>query len=527
MRSGRVAAAGLAFAASLLIAAPAFAAATVPGPVRLRVGVVGPIGALDPARATTQAAREIDALQYASLTTFSLYPLHVAPGLAATWTATGDGSSFVYTLRAATWSDGSPVTAGDVVASLDRARDEKWPVAAGRLDGITAVARGRAVVEVTRSGAAGPLPSLPVPVVPARQTAPPGTPGALGSGDWVVAEQRADSVRMVVVNRPGRPVLDEITFRSYRDSDALEDAIARGDVDIAAGIRASRYRALQDTAGVTAIHANDGDQWVLRLAATDATVRHAISRAVDRDALVQTLARGVGRAQVVPIVARAEEWALPSDQADALDTSLAYDVAATRAYGERAPHSKLTLATPDDATGTAIGRELTRQLAAAGITLVPVTNGARADVTLVRREPGDDPTVALAPYTCAGGVWCDATFDASFARLTTDADVEARHDAVHAMVQRIAEQAVEVVLFAPDELQAYRTDRVTGMLAEPADQRLVVFWPSIEQYRAIHAAPLRGAEELPGTTYAALALSGAAVIAVAVFVVDRIVHARR
>lgn len=49
----------------------------------------------------------------------------IEPGLAERWTVTDDGLSYIFRLRDATWSDGTPVTAAQVVRVLRKAAQEK------------------------------------------------------------------------------------------------------------------------------------------------------------------------------------------------------------------------------------------------------------------------------------------------------------------------------------------------------------------------------------------------------------------
>ena len=169
MRSARAIAVRSSFVAALfLLPVAAVAPIAAAGPVRLTIGVIGPIGSLDPATATSAVAREVWQLQYPTLTTFAPSPLDVVPGLADAWTATPDGRGFVYTLRPATWTDGQPVTATDVVSSLDRARDGHWPYAAGMVEGLSAIALDPSTVQVTSSNPHRALPVLPLHVFPRR-----------------------------------------------------------------------------------------------------------------------------------------------------------------------------------------------------------------------------------------------------------------------------------------------------------------------------------------------------------------------
>ena len=205
-----------------------------------------------------------------------------------------DGRGWIYTLRPGlTWSDGKPVTAADVVYSLEHARDEHWPYAGDSLDGLHG-ARDR---RPHRRGARRPrpthaaCPALLLHVVPAHvfsKVADLDTDvAALGvaDGTWHVDgdDRRLGAARR---GRPAAngPALQQIVFRTYPNADALIDALAAQ-----AGRRRQRsarlrHRAARALPDVTVDHAGDGTQYVLRdrLDPTE-QVRQAISLAIDRD----------------------------------------------------------------------------------------------------------------------------------------------------------------------------------------------------------------------------------------------------
>ncbi len=520
MRRTRAAAALTLLAAGMLLAtAPPLAAAD---PVRLTIGVIGPIGSIDIAKGTSDAANEVWKLQYPTLTGFAVDDLETVPGIADAWTANADGHGYTYTLGAATWSDGKPVTAADVASSLRRARDEDWPSAAGLLDGLDARVVDDRTVEITTTGEIGALPTLPLHIVPESGDS------KVSAGDFVVTAADDSEVRMEVIDRPGRPALDEIVFRSYSDAAALEHALGRGDVDIAAGFANDDLAAVRAIDGAIAIHSNDGDQWYLQARVGDPILRQAIARAIDRDALVGSAVAGVGRPAVAPIVARGQEWQLDDAEVQTLAEQLRFAPDDAKALVQKlATVPTLTLAAPDDAVGDAIADSVIAALDAVGVTVERVGGGAPADLTVARRDPTDDPTAALAQYTCSAGIWCDARYDAAFAQYSATSDPATRQAAARTMVRRLTDGLPEIVLFAPDELQAYRVDNVAGIQRDPDVSRLVVFWPSAEQYRGMVPAAAAASEELPAVTFAALALASAAVVAAGVVVIDRRIQARR
>ena len=462
-------------------------------------------------------------LQYPTLTAFAVDDLETVPGIADAWTANADGHGYAYTLGAATWSDGQPVTAADVVSSLRRARDEDWPSAAGLLDGLDARVVDDRTVEITTTGEIGALPTLPLHIVPESGDS------KVSAGDFVVTAADDSEVRMEVIDRPGRPALDEIVFRSYSDAAALEHALGRGDVDIAAGF------ANDDLAAVQRDRRCDRDPQQRRRPVVPASCASATRssgrpsrRAIDRDTLVGSAVAGVGRPAVAPIVARGQEWQLDDAEVQTLAEQLRFAPDDAKALVQQlATVPTLTLAAPDDAVGDAIADSVIAALDAVGVTVERVGGGAPADLTVARRDPTDDPTAALAQYTCSAGIWCDARYDAAFAQYSATSDPATRQAAARTMVRRLTDGLPEIVLFAPDELQAYRVDNVAGIQRDPDVSRLVVFWPSAEQYRGMVPAAAAASEELPAVTFAALALASAAVVAAGVVVIDRRIQARR
>ncbi len=76
---------------------------------------------LDPQRASTASEARYVAALFEGLTTAAEDGVTVAPGLATSWEESPDGLIWVFRLREAAWSNGDPVTAGDVVYAWRRA----------------------------------------------------------------------------------------------------------------------------------------------------------------------------------------------------------------------------------------------------------------------------------------------------------------------------------------------------------------------------------------------------------------------
>jgi len=474
-RAGAVRKVALAVAAALLASGPV-ASVRAAGPARLVIGVVGAAPTDDPL-----VERDVRNLQFPPLVGLAADTLDPVPVVAESWSRAGDG--WTYTIRAGrTWSDGTPVTTADVVHSLEQQRDA-FPAVTARAEDDR---------RVTVVGIDDPV--FLLNVMPAHAA---GHDDKVSGGDWQLADEAGDQLVLRVVERPGRPALDEIVFRSYPDADMLLDALADGDVDVAARIPPARYDDLRAIGGATALHANDGDQWLMRVRIDDPSVRHAIARSIDRDALVAAVAHGVGRSSPVPIVARGQRWRLDHDEERALAEQL--EPGSTTSIDTR-----ITIAAPPDETVTAIATFVEDALTEAGARVTRADDTSGADVVITLRDPTDDPRPALAAYTCAEGVWCDPRYEAAFAALAAG-DEAARTEAVHGMVSLLAEEGVEVTLFEPDILQGLRTDNVTGLLREPRTERLVVLWPSVQQYGEAVPTSTLGGEHIPDSVFAAIA----------------------
>jgi ABC-type transport system substrate-binding protein len=233
--------------------------ATPAEPLRLTVGAMGTIGSLDPRTGDSTIAREVWKIQYPTLTALDPKTLDPTAGIAIAWNPLPNGRGWRYELRPKlTWSDGKPVTAADVVYSLDHARDDNWPYAdLGRFDGLTARALDSHTVSVTTRSKTHVLPGLPLHVVPAHVFSKHADIGndiaALGVADgvWHVVAKSADSVTLGVLGRPGGPPLDQIIFRAYPSTDALIDALERGDVDVIGNISDREIDRLHALDGVT------------------------------------------------------------------------------------------------------------------------------------------------------------------------------------------------------------------------------------------------------------------------------------
>lgn len=224
------------------------------GTVRI---VAGEPATLDPAQTGDQASAAFIAQLFEGLTAFDA-DLQVRPALAASWTTSADGRRITFRLRPdLAFSDGSPLTAGDVVRSWLRLIDPvaPSPLAALLEDVVGASARlsgsgSEADVGLRASGDSEVVVDLVTPASdfaaivagPTFGVVPPGVgrdaealrPGSIvGSGGYVLADVTETGYRLEANGRywAGPPAIGEIELVTDLGGRSSVDAFEVGDVD--------------------------------------------------------------------------------------------------------------------------------------------------------------------------------------------------------------------------------------------------------------------------------------------------------
>jgi peptide/nickel transport system substrate-binding protein len=329
-------------------AGPAAAPAASVRPVAAfyREGIVGRPTSISPLSARNQADRDLVALVFSGLV--RLGPEGVfAPDLAATWTMADDGRTWTFDLREdAAWHDGTPVTAADVVFTVETLRDPAYtgPGSFSWEDVVVTALDERTVRFELTTPLGGFLQAATQPIVPAHllRDIPvasladqPFGQQPVGSGPFALeslddlhaalvpaalatpeapeptptAPPRdgpavpTDSIATPVPSTPPlRPVpgLPGIEIRFYDDAAALEAAYRAGTLDAATGLgpgvakelgalpgnRLLRYPGSRLTAVVFNLRPGQP-------AFRDSAVRRALLQAIDRDAIVESVYHGL------------------------------------------------------------------------------------------------------------------------------------------------------------------------------------------------------------------------------------------
>jgi len=233
------------------------------------------------------------------------------PGLAESWTVSDDRLTYTFTLRDATFSDGSPVTAEDAVFSLLRIRDDPtslWSSSYSIVDTATASDPRTLVVKLKEPSvpflASLALPNvsiLPKAVVEAKgeefASAPVGS-GAFSVKEWI----RGD--RVILEKNPryweaDKVSLDGVEWISVPDDNTRMLNVQAGQLDAAIFVPFSRVEQLKgDPALKVSLDTSTREDALLinheKGKLGEIAVRQALDMAIDKQAIVDAVTFGIG-----------------------------------------------------------------------------------------------------------------------------------------------------------------------------------------------------------------------------------------
>jgi peptide/nickel transport system substrate-binding protein len=273
----------------------------------LRVGALGRASAITRDPHGTQANESdylIISLVYDTLTVPGAKP-NTVPRLASSWKASDDLKTWTFTIaKGAKFHDGTPVTAADVVWSLQRLRNT--PSGASRLPGIkpeNIKADGDDTVVLVSDYANAELPLLTrlTTFVLKKDTADKDLGKAPGTGPFKLDWFRSGNARLV--RNPdwygGDVLLDAIEVKIFESPQAMANALLAGQIDVASNVGAVAARTAEKRDDIQIVRRpNDmAMPIVLRTADgpfADAKVREALRLAVDREAMVKQVLSGYG-----------------------------------------------------------------------------------------------------------------------------------------------------------------------------------------------------------------------------------------
>lgn len=266
----------------------------------------------------------------------------ISAGLAESWTISQDGLTYTFKLRDAKFSNGSAITAEDVVFSLDRTLNDKESAYPAPLAAIASLKADDArTVTITLKGANAPffenLEVFNASIVSKADVMargneafnPPVSSGAFIVKDWAVND-RLTLVRNPNYYRAGLPKLDKVEYRIVEDSNTRVSMIKAGQVDVIEAVPYANIAELKAGGNITVpLEASTKTQIILLNHAVapfdDMRVRQAAVMALDRAAIAKAVTLGL----VTHVANSTLPGALTYHYED--DSIFPYDVAAAKA----------------------------------------------------------------------------------------------------------------------------------------------------------------------------------------------------
>ena len=296
-------------------------------------GVVGQLGSLNPLFGeATAGPNDLDALLFEPLV--RVLPTGTVQGrLASRWEVSPDGRSYAFTLRPnARWSDGTPVTADDVVFTVRTVQDPQFPGALlnqSWKDIIATAVDANHVRFALPGHNAGFLANLELlDIVPAHllagktmvelASASPNL-NPVGSGPFRMVAHLGDRIQLE--RNPyawRRPWLDSYMIRSFPSQAAALDALDRGQIDGLANLTPSGAAQQRANTQVQVLTTSTYQyaELLFNLKTDepyfqDVRVRQAVAKAIDRTAIIRDVLGGQAVPDDSPIP-RSITWAYDS-----------------------------------------------------------------------------------------------------------------------------------------------------------------------------------------------------------------------
>lgn len=413
------------------------------------------------------------------------------PRLASEWTVSDDGLTYVFTIAdGATFHDGSPLTAADVVWTFDRLRDPESGFATADLYSNIASIEATGDLEVTFT-LTNPNPFFLYDlsdnhalILKAESEDPA---NFNGTGPFIVESYSPEDRIVLTANLnyfvEGQPSLDHVEIIFFADEGAMVDALRGGQVDLVMRMSTPLFESLQGVDGIetTVIPTNGFD--LVRLRAdrepgNDPRVIQAMKLATDREAILELVQQGYGAVgNDSPIGPLYESYHDPDVAPPARDVEAARALLADAGYTDGLD---LTIHVPNTGGRPDLAAVLKEQWAEVGInlelSLEPEEvyygdNGwLEVDLGITGWGSRPYPQFYLDTMLVTGAVWneshfSDAEFDALAETTGASLDENERIEAYSQIQQLLAERGPVIIPYYFPQFGAI-SDQFTGFQLE-------------------------------------------------------------
>lgn len=355
----------------------------------LVIGRITDIEGLNPGDYTGNETLRLGEQLYDTLVRPKVDGSGLEPGLATEWTVSDDGLTYTFTLRdGVTFHDGTPMTAADVVFSIEQARTgEIWGSQYAAIDTVTSPDASTIVVSLSKVdtdilNVLGFTPSGVIPADYGGQTKEAFYAAPIGTGPFSFVSWSPGTEVVLDANPDwwgGAPKVDRVVYRIVADDNARVLQLENGELDIVELLPLTAVDTLTSATAYFADPSARTDLISLNSAAAptdDANLREAINLVIDRDEIVAGALNGHGSPASTLLPANFET-VVP--QAVSADLEAAQAAMAASAYPDGTSLDYMYIAGDQAAATTA--EILKAQLAQIGIDLVvqPLDYGAWLD----------------------------------------------------------------------------------------------------------------------------------------------------
>ena len=510
--------------------------ATAQDEVTMIIGLTQPWETLNPVVGFAVPEYEVWNIQYTGLTTRSAEDYSAEPGLAESWVENEPGLSYTYTLREGLlWSDGTPLTAEDIVWNINTARDQEWSNYISTVTNLTAEVVDERTLTVTSSVPDPKLPAVEIYVVPKHIWEEQATPETIdsydgldgvGSGPFTISDYRSEESLTMTANDnyyEGRPAVDTIIFRYFSNPDAMVAALQRGEIDAAQGLPASSVSQIEGEANIEVVVGFQGgfDEIAFNAGAIegqphpavlDIEFRRALNHAIDKAGATEDLWYGLAEPATTVSMGADPKWVpdIPADEQFGYDPDLANSMLDELGYVDTNGDGLREMpgggdnivlrhaVNTDSDLGGAVGELFSGWMNAIGIDvqldaydqdqLFGVIVEGTYDTFYWGWVPFVDPDPMLSYFTEAelynynDANWTNPRFEELYLEQKEEVDDDRRVEIVHEMVRILHDDAAYVALWYSPDIQAIRTDRFEGFVRQPADVGPVIFSQSSPSY---------------------------------------------
>jgi peptide/nickel transport system substrate-binding protein len=370
----------------------------------------------------------------------------------------------------------------------------------------------------------------------------PGPEGTVGSGPFTVVEHKKGQFIRLAANKSyyrGAPKIDELVFRVFQNQDSLAQALRRGEIDFADSLGANVFDSLKDAEGVKTFPATYSgfDEIAFNTGAAlddgtpigdghpalkDVKLRQALSYAIDTKTLVDRVLGGYGDpgSSFIPPLYKALHYD-PGATAYTFDPEKAKTLLDEAGYKEGPDGIRTMPGGGKKLTFRLLGRSSSQTsqqsvqfvsgwLEDVGIEVKPKIVSEDALTEIIGEGNFDlfewgwvvepDPNYQLSTFTCAnrsykdGGnvyanlsdsFYCDKQYDALYAQQGEQIDPAQRAETVKQMQKMVYDSAAYIITFYYDNLEAYRSDRFTGLQPQPDPDGSLLFQYGTASYQSV------------------------------------------